>query len=553
VNYFHLWKTFHSNKIKILNNKSEQTVNQKFEELSLPLLLTTVIDSHGHSMDLTGNIWQFNTPTAECNYNFSSKTMTNFWLEYSLKRYAIYSVQRVSPVEAYNGLRQTVLQLSKTNAWANLSVAQSIADHAEFLRTAIFQILDSLRREKQLWLFARIRAWYLWCADYLPDLGFDSDDAYTLEAVRVPGNEKGIAVRTEDPEGGPLNDAELILFRRALQQDKSEAFDHIQQRAACWLCLVYGRNPANYVSLRIGDFSKLEEVSPEEIWSLSIPRIKKRRAFRKSFKKEYVDPSLAKILNELIDSSPDVGHKEKSDKPLFVRRAPREGLLQTSMDEWAWHMTSRDFLELLRNFVDRHQIISPRTNSLLNISVRRLRYTFATNRVREGISARDLADALDHTDLQHVRVYFDAKSTVVERLDRAAAQAIAPKLALFCGKISDESSEANNDLTSTNRIRVMPEIISVDHHIRDLGKCGRKTEFCNLCPPYSCYPCDRFRPFYDSLDVHEMVFDFLIERRERLRNDPLESSRIAVQLDEVIYACADVVRQLQVKETTNGS
>jgi hypothetical protein len=50
--------------------------------------------------------------------------------------------------------------------------------------------------------------------------------------------------------------------------------------------------------------------------------------------------------------------------------------------------------------------------------------------------------------------------------------------------------------------------------------------------------------------VHEMVFDFLVERRERLRSDPLESSRIAVQLDEVIYACAEVI--LDIRKSSNG-
>jgi hypothetical protein len=125
---------------------------------------------------------------------------------------------------------------------------------------------------------------------------------------------------------------------------------------------------------------------------------------------------------------------------------------------------------------------------------------------------------------------------------------IAPKLQLFRGEISEDSSEAVLDTESSRRIRIMPELVPADHHIRDLGKCGRKTEFCNLYPPYSCYPCDRFRPFHDSLDVHNMVFDFLVERRERLLTDPLESSRIAVQLDEVIYACAEVVRQLQIKK-----
>lgn len=535
-----------------METKLNQSFFEQLEELGLPSLLDNVIDSHGHLMDLTGDVWSFNTPTMNCSYNFNLHVITNFFLEYSIKRHAIYSVQRVSPTEAYNGLRQIVSHLSKTEAWSDLSAAQSLADHAGYLKAAMFQVLDSLRTEKKLDQFARIRAWYLWCSDYVPDLGFDPDDAYKLELVRVPGNEKGVAVRTEDPEEGPLNDAELILLRRALQEDKSKSFDHIRQRAACWLSLVYGRNPANYVLLRVGDLSKIEEASPDEIWTLQIPRIKKRQVFRKAFKKEYADPSLVKILGELIESSPDVGHKDTSEKPLFLRDAPREGFLQTSMDEWAWHMTSLDFLSLLKEAVKRYGIISPRTDHLLNLTARRLRYTFATNRVREGISARDLAEALDHTDLQHVRVYFDAKSTVVERLDRAAAQKIAPKLALFRGEISEESSETEQGSSSAGRIRVMPEIIPKDHHIRDLGKCGRKTEFCNLYPPYSCYPCDRFKPFHDSLDVHEMVFDFLIDRRERLRTDPLESSRIAVQLDEVIYACADLVRQLQIEETKNG-
>jgi hypothetical protein len=167
--------------------------------------------------------------------------------------------------------------------------------------------------------------------------------------------------------------------------------------------------------------------------------------------------------------------------------------------------------------------------------------------VREGISARDLAEALDHSDLQNVRVYFDAQSTVVERLDRAGATAIAPKLALFKGQPKPRAEGDGSPRDQTKTIRIIPELISADHHVRDLGECG-KGEFCNLFPPYSCYPCDKFEPFDDSLADHDLVFDFLIERRERLRTDPLESTRIAVQLDEVIYACADLVLRLRAEQ-----
>lgn len=148
-----------------------------------------------------------------------------------------------------------------------------------------------------------------------------------------------------------------------------------------------------------------------------------------------------------------------------------------------------------------------------------------------------------------MQVYFDARSTVVERLDRAAALEIAPKLHLFQGRAVKDADSATLGKDPAKRIRIIPELIDPNHHVRDLGACG-KAEFCNLFPPYSCYPCDKFEPFLDSLDVHEMVFDFLVQRRERLRSDPLESSRIAVQLDEVIYACAEVI--LDVRKNQHG-
>ena len=139
-------------------------------------------------------------------------------------------------------------------------------------------------------------------------------------------------------------------------------------------------------------------------------------------------------------------------------------MVGTPMEPWAWHLFSSDFTNLIQDAVERYGIISPRTSKLLHLTTRRLRYTFATNRVREGISARELADALDHTDLQHVRVYFDARSTVVERLDRAAAMAIAPMLKLFKGRTVKDAESASQGNDPAKRIRIIPELIDQNHH-----------------------------------------------------------------------------------------
>lgn len=506
-------------------------------------------------MDLTTGIWRFNVPADDVTFNFDRHGISNKHLLYALKRHLIYCIQRVSPRESFNVIALNVGWMSKTDSWPELINSTDLLLHQTLLSRVMSEALALMRRDNVDYNFHRLRAWYSWCTDIISDCGFDADEAYKWEIAQISGNEKGVAVRRSDPTEGPLNDAELILLRKALQRDDSMELEHVFERTALWLALVYGRNPANFSLLRQHDFYRVEE--DDEIWALNIPRIKKRAKPRIQFKEEYVALSLAKIIhqqiraaNQLIRLSGEVGPKSEH-LPLFPRQMPRTKDIGTAMDQWAWHRSSTEFTQLIRSAVKRYGLISPRTNEPLFITTRRLRYTFATNRVREGISAHDLAEALDHSDLQHVRVYFDARSTVVERLDAAAAKEIAPKLRLFEGELVRNARDPRSDGATRRRIRIIPELIASDHHVRDLGECG-KTEFCNLFPPYSCYPCSRFRPFEDSAEAHEAVFDFLVERRERLRTDPLEQSRIAVQLDEVIYACAEVILMIN-KLETNGA
>ncbi len=526
----------------MINSALNTRLSDSLRDFDFPMLPDQIVDSHGLPMRIDGDVWRFNTPSHDTSFDFSRRDIQNPWLTYSLKQHLIHSVQRVSPMSGYVTIRLNTLYLTKAESWQELRCASSLESHATALGKCMREVLEHFRREKILHNFGGLRLWYLWCTDNLQEFGFDADDAYQMEMVRVPGMEKGLAVRLDDAEAGPINDAELILLRTALLKDSSTDWEHVQERAAVWLALAFGRNPANYARLRVCDYGPL--VDDQGIFGLRIPRIKKMQLPRTAFKLEYVDERLAAVIQQLVEANARLADAANNDRPLFRRNAPRHLMAGTHMDAWAWHLTSNDFTSLIKSAARRYELISPRTGRPLNLTTRRLRYTFATNRVREGTSARELAEALDHSDLQNVRVYFDARSTIVERLDIAAAKHIAPTLALFRGRIVDGASTAVNGDDPAKRIPVMPEIVDPTIGLESLGVCGKR-EICRLYPPYSCYQCDRFQPFIDSLPVHSRVLVYLVERREQMILNPVQSDRIAVQLDEVIYACADVVERIQ--------
>jgi hypothetical protein len=121
---------------------------------------------------------------------------------------------------------------------------------------------------------------------------------------------------------------------------------------------------------------------------------------------------------------------------------------------------------------------------------------------------------------------------------------IASVLNLFKGTVCRTADEAVNGAIPAKRIRPAPDIAGAMVAVRRLGVCG-KGEICKFYPPYSCCVCDRYQPFTDSLDLHEQMLDHLLDRREAMRLDPLGMDRIAVQLDEVVYGCAQVIELIR--------
>lgn len=501
-----------------------------YEEYELPSLPKEVIDRSGLPVNIQGNEWKINDATFPSTINLNKMDILNPFIMYAIKRYLIQRIKSVSPRETVN-CWYSLKSLTSTNKWAELQLANSIENTEEILPIVLSELLENLRRRKTEDQFHRIRAWYIWCTEQeLP--GFNSEIMYDLLKIKLPGNEKGRAVMLDDEEEGPLTDIETTALRNSLMSDKGP----IIERTCVWLCLAFGCNPANFVLLREEDFIVRNfKNSDHKFYELKIPRIKKRGLThqRSEFKSRKVDDKLASLLTELINNNKRYTSKIDLPRPLLMRETPNKSKLDTPIEEFAYHFSSKEFTENILKCITRLNIISPRTGRLLKITPHRLRYTFATAMVRQGASASELADLLDHTDLQHVQVYYNARSTIVERLDSALAEKLAPLVAQFSGKIINKNGY---DASNPNS-RIQYQEKSNPKKIHGIGVCGADF-LCKLYPPLSCYLCEKFQPFKDA--PHAKILDELTSWRHGRLEQQGENDRIAQQLDDVIYRVAQI-------------
>ena len=275
-----------------------------------------------------------------------------------------------------------------------------------------------------------------------------------------------------------------------------------------------------------------------------MPRIKKRFVNpRDDLLDEYLDPHFGRILENLVEKNCSVmlsyderDFSKPEHRPLLIRKNRNSVAVLSQDAENIFNMTSGDVFRLITAFVKRHNIISPLTGMLMHVTPRRLRYTLATGLAAEGISRRELARILDHTDTQHVGVYFDVAGKIIEHLDKATAKGFSKYLNFFKGKLIDGDEEAINGERDDKHLVFVDEQNPVDQS--NIGVCG-ESSVCHLDPPFSCYLCPKFQPYRHA--DHEHVLECLLAGRdERLKK--YENARLGIQLDEVIVAVAQVAQ-----------
>ncbi len=480
-----------------------------------------VMDAAGYKVDIGGSVWRLNEPSvASILIDWDELIDAPEHAVKALKGYVISLIKRRSPSHTRNSFRRIRDYLLVLNR------PSSPSDDVD--SESLHWYLKQLRADQEEYLFHNVRAWCKWAVDHEYP-GFEDDVVGEIMDVKVGGNAKGVAVMSADPEQGPLDEFEEAALRNALVQDTGP----IEERAAVWLLLAFGVNPSNAALTAEQDYRVIATDDPSlpVLHELRIPRIKKRTAPRKEFKTRELDDHLAGIFGELIESNRSRRPGPDFTRPLFWRHAPRNIRLNGPLREYAYFLSSGEITLLAQRCIQRLRVVSPRTGKPLRVTTRRLRYTFACKMVRQGASAEELAELLDHTDLQNVLVYFASSSELIPHLDRALAEQMGALVRAFLGQLVGLERECSAD----NRITTIDLT-----EVADIGQCGSSFQ-CRLAPPITCYTCDRFQAFTDG--PHAEVLESLISRRESLMSEG--NHRIAVQLDGVILAIGALLSKIR--------
>lgn len=487
----------------------------------------------GHELDASSQVWRL---SAALKFDTQNLTTTAPELTEALRCFARHLVSNYSP-DYVKG------QLGYLSKLASPDIAPEIEQDLKVNGFLGLQTLESFKKILLPSVAAQFHAnyigafvrWYIWCTDVGLEI-FDADVAANLDRIKLRKPPQGVAVMRQDPVSGPLRKSEHESLESALRSPAGEDLPLVQRVVAC-LFIAFGTNPKSLALLAEDDLVVTTLSDGITVYELRIPRIKKRTANeRDQFRTRKLIPALGVLLEQLIEENRIVvatdGSGDNDFRPL-LRRAARSAIANTAFHAERYRMTSTMLAVMLADVATNLEL-KAYDESPLRLTPRRLRYTFATKLVADGASPQEVADALDHSDTGNVMVYFNTRSDVVRRLDKAMGLALAPIAQAFMGVIVDDESGATRARDKNSRIKhYSPTMKSLEN----VGSCG-SFGFCGLMAPIACYTCTHFQAWLDG--PHEHVFDEL----ERKRNERLTAGadpKMTQIHDRTMLAVAEVV------------
>ena len=352
--------------------------------------------------------------------------------------------------------------------------------------------------------------------------GVDRDVPRFFNGMKIPGNVKGAAVRTHDPANGPFTDPELQGITLAARDAHREGRVSGQDFAILLVLTATGSRPGQVSMLVCGDL--LPPARGCSAARLLVPSLKKRT--RRRLTRERVIPGeLAVLLGGLVEERSRDGRFQDipvERRPILAADTPAFASLASA------HIGGKGVRRALRRIQSTLGLRSARNGAPIRLSPRRFRNTFGTRAAEAGHPPVVIAHLLDHSDLQNVGVYVEARPSIVGRMDAALHGRAEPLAGLFRGAVVAGEADAGPAGTPERRI---PAPVGTG-----LGTCAGPPG-CARLAPLACYTCAAFRPWRDA--PHDDLLESLVDERRALLADGL-SPQVAGANDATIMAVAEV-------------
>lgn len=420
------------------------------------------------------------------------------------------------------------------------SYLKATAGQAPFSIESFISYRSTLDKNTE-WQLASVRTFIRqWHAMGYP--GITDEVIQLLSKWRLAAQEQGYAVQSMCPEAGPLTDIEMQGVVEASTTAFGEGRLSLEDTALMLIFALTGRRPVQVTALKIKDFGKQPIKNGSHNFYINFPRAKQLyQGWRSSFSKFPISEDLWLVLQQqaaaqqrefecMIGGS--VAAKLVPELPLFSNLSmldPSVGLeKQLKMD--VLHMRTKEVTGVMRRVSEAINLTSERTGQPIKLHSYRFRYTLGTNLAREGKREFVIAEALDHSDTQHVGVYVKNIPDIVKHINKAVALRLGPIAQAFQGVLiaSERDAIRGNDPASR-----------ITNGAQALGTCG-SYGFCGALAPIACYTCNNFQPWLDG--PHETLLDGLIKERETVF-EQTGDLKIAAVNDRLILAVSDVVNR----------
>ena len=367
------------------------------------------------------------------------------------------------------------------------------------------------------------------------DLPGLSNDAITvLQEMRFKKLPGSVAVRTMDPLKGPLTTIESESLLQALESSYGSGAIPLPGYVLGALAALLGARPIQYAWLKVSDVFVVTSAKGELLmYWLLVPSAKKKDVPpRTAFKKRRLVPHVGERLvrhAENVKAEFGGSVSDPADLPLFPdgKFKPRGNDVTLS-----GHATHQTIERRITSIYRRLKVTSERTGEPVRVSPRRLRSTVGTRGAEAGLSARAIADLMDHTQLSSVLPYIEATATMRDRLDQSLAE-LAPLVESFRGQVVQDGDQ----LTSTGEPAPRIADPRFDEEMRPLGSCAHHGP-CDLLVPLACYTCALFRPWAKA--PHKNVLKHLLAERDRLKQ--AGRTQVLSAHDLTILAAARVIQ-----------
>ncbi|MFZ3515933.1 site-specific integrase [Vibrio harveyi] len=393
---------------------------------------------------------------------------------------------------------------------------------------------------------------YLGLDKHIDDAVFKLTDQWSLG-----GNDKGVAVLTLDPETGPFSDLEFQAIGLHAAHRYAEGALRTDEYACLSMFKASGRRPVQIASIKCKDFSYSTKYTGSPTYVVLIPRAKVRGGKFRSILKPYaLVNSVAQVVELHIKEQTakveaalgrEMTLEEKGELPLFIdvgttveiQSIPPDSLMDYLKSELP-HIKTSNLTGKLNRAVKKLKVISERTGEPLKSTSYRFRYTLGSRAAREGAGILTIANLLDQSDTQNVKVYVANAPEHAVHISKIMNQPLARYASAFAGKLVEDEAEANIENAGAARIPCREKDC-------DVGSCGSNS-FCLDYAPIACYLCPKFRPWAHA--PHHLILEWLVEERERLKADTNDDMQIVSINDRVILAVCQVIQLC--REYNNG-